>query len=347
MTTIKVKSSKEYSIIVGNNILDNIGTHLKELKPSCKVMVITDDNVDKLYFETVNTSLTQAGYSVEKFIFTHGENSKTLATYCEILQEIAEQSFTRTDIIVALGGGIVGDIAGFVASSYMRGIDFVQVPTTILAQIDSSVGGKTGVNLPNGKNLVGAFCQPILVLCDIETTKTLPKEIFDDGMGEMSKYGVLIGEEFAKLIEKNNLKENLFELIVKSIEYKRDIVEVDEFEKGERKLLNLGHTIAHGIEKLSNFEISHGKAVGMGMKVITCASYKNNMISKTEYDRIIEIIRLCNQTEDNPFSIAELVETFSLDKKCSGDTITLVLTEGIGKGVLKKVKIEKVLEILS
>ncbi len=347
MEIIKVKSSKNYSIYVGNNIICTVGTYLSQLKPLCKVLVVTDDVVDKLYFDKIKRSLTDCGYTVEKFVFPNGENSKSLETYGEILDKLAEKSFTRTDVIVALGGGVVGDLAGFVASSYMRGIDFVQVPTTILSQIDSSVGGKTAVNLPMGKNLVGAFYQPIFVLCDIETTKTLTEEIFNDGMGEMSKYGVLIGENFAELLEQDNLKENLFQLIVKCIEYKRDVVERDEFESGERKLLNLGHTVAHGIEKLSNYTISHGKAVGMGMKIIISACYKNHLISKDEFQRMNGLLNLCNQRSNCPFTIFELVETFTLDKKCTGDTITLILTEGIGKCVLKKVKIEDVLEILS
>ncbi|MEG1519348.1 MAG: 3-dehydroquinate synthase, partial [Clostridia bacterium] len=297
--------------------------------------------------ETVENSLQTSGFDVLKYVIKNGEKSKNLDNFCKILNYLAENAFTRTDLVVALGGGVVGDLAGFSAASYMRGIDFVQVPTTILAQIDSSVGGKTGVDLDSGKNLVGAFWQPKFVLCDIETTKTLPVSIFDDGLGEMAKYGILCDENFFEIVAENDLPKNLTTLIIKSIEYKRDIVEIDEFEKNERKFLNLGHTVAHGIEKLSGFEISHGKAVGMGLYSIADASKKNDMIDEKTYSKIISLLQLLHQTERCPYSIDEIFSTMALDKKCEGKDITLVLIEGIGRCVLKKMEIKKAKEFLA
>ena len=189
---ITVKASGEYQVIIGGGILQNVGEYVKQVIEPCSVAIITDDIVDKLYSTVVENSLTQSGYNVCKFVFQHGEQSKTLETYGQILNFLAQNALTRTDTVVALGGGVVGDMAGFAAATYLRGIRYVQIPTTLLAQIDSSVGGKTAVDLPSGKNLVGAFKQPSLVLCDTDALSTLPKEIFIDGMGETAKYALLI-----------------------------------------------------------------------------------------------------------------------------------------------------------
>lgn len=346
MYEIKVKTSKPYSVFVGENILNSVGKMCKEILESKKILVITDDNVEKLYYKSVEKSLEESGFKVEKYVIENGEKSKNLNNFCDILNYLAKMKFTRNDCVLALGGGVVGDLAGFCASSYMRGIEFVQIPTTVLSQIDSSVGGKTGVDLDAGKNLVGAFYQPKFVLCDIATTQTLTKEVFDDGLGEMAKYGILLGGKFFELVNENNLQKNLRELIILSIEYKRDIVEIDEFEKNQRKLLNLGHTVAHGIEKLSEFQITHGKAVGMGLYAIANASQKSGLIDENTLLSIKNMLKLLNQREHLPFDMKEIISTFAIDKKCEGGQITLILIEGIGQCVLKKVTLEKVEEIL-
>ena len=258
---INVKTSTNYDVIIGKNILKDSGEIISSVLPKCKIALITDDIVDSLYADIVQTSLEKEGYQVEKFIFPNGEKSKNLFTFGEILNFLAENEFTRTDAVVALGGGVVGDMSGFAAATFLRGIKYVQIPTTLLAQIDSSVGGKTAIDLESGKNLVGAFCQPLVVICDVSIIDNLPLDTFIGGMGELAKYAVLDKKVFDELNKSNFDMEKLIYL---SIDYKRMIVEQDEFEGGKRRLLNLGHTPAHGIERLSEYKIPHGRAVASG-----------------------------------------------------------------------------------
>ena len=234
---IRVKASSEYDVIIGHDLIKRAGDLIEGVIKPCKIAVITDDVVSALYFETLKNSLTQKGFVVIKYAFAHGEESKNLQTYGEILNFLAENQLTRTDAVVALGGGVVGDISGFVASTYLRGIKYIQIPTTLLAQIDSSVGGKTAIDLSCGKNLVGAFCQPQLVICDVNALSTLPKDIFICGMGETAKYALLDKKIFDLL----SGEYDILDLVYLCVDYKRKVVEKDEFECGERKLLNLGH----------------------------------------------------------------------------------------------------------
>ena len=341
---IIVKASGEYEVIIGNGLIKRAGEFIGKVLRPCKIAVITDDTVDKLYSNTVITSLSENGFSVVKFVFLHGEESKNLETYGKILNFLAENQLTRTDAVVALGGGVTGDMAGFAASTYLRGIKYVQIPTTLLSQIDSSVGGKTAIDLECGKNLVGAFCQPSLVLCDVDTLSTLPKEIFIDGMGETAKYAVL-DEKIFSLIEKGDY--DIKDLIYLCIDYKRKIVEEDEFESGVRKYLNLGHTPAHGIEKLSSYTLPHGRAVAMGLNVILQNSLKHNLISDMEFERIKSVIFKCVGENVCPYSVKEICFSSLSDKKRSGNDITLVMINGIGKVILNKISVDNLWGYLS
>lgn len=324
---ITVKASGEYDVLVGEGIITKVGEFIKEVINPCKVAVITDDIVDKCYSSPVVRSLERAGFTAVKYVFKHGEKSKNLGTYGEILSFLADNQLTRTDAIVALGGGVVGDMAGFAAATYLRGIKYVQIPTTLLAQIDSSVGGKTAIDLDQGKNLVGAFCQPKLVICDIMTLYTLPERIFNDGMGEAAKYAILDKEVYQLLSGEEG---HLLKLICLCIDYKRKIVEADEFESGERKLLNLGHTPAHGIEKLSNFTITHGSAVAMGLKIILENALRHNLIDQTTFDGMISAVKKCAGEIECPYSVKDICEAALTDKKRSGDKITVIMPFGVG-----------------
>ena len=277
LRVIPINTKQKYQVLIGENLLERSGELIKNVVNPCKTLIVTDDTVNKLYFETVKNSLEEQGFRVLQFVFKHGEKSKNLANYSKIINYLAQNEFTRTDLIVALGGGVTGDLAGFVGSTYLRGINLVQIPTTLLAQIDSSVGGKTAVDLKWGKNLVGAFYQPKLVICAVDTLTSLPDQVFTCGMGEVAKYAVLDRKVF-NLIDNGNFE--LIDLVSLCVDYKRRIVEEDEFESGARKLLNLGHTPAHGIEKLSGYKISHGKAVAMGVKIILDASKKHGYIDR-------------------------------------------------------------------
>ena len=341
--TIKVNASKQYDVIIGRDLLKRSGEFIEKVIKPCKIAIITDDTVDKLYADVVEKSLEEKGFSVIKYVFAHGEESKNLKTYGEILNFLAENQLTRTDALVALGGGVTGDMAGFSASTYLRGIKYVQIPTTLLAQIDSSVGGKTAIDLPFGKNLVGAFCQPELVICDVNTISTLPKEIFICGMGETAKYALLDKKIFGLL----SGEYDILDLVYLCVDYKRKVVEEDEFEGGLRKLLNLGHTPAHGIESLSNYLLPHGNAVAMGLDIILKNSYKHGYIDASEYEKALNIVVKCVGEIDCPYDIKDICSASLNDKKRSGESITLVMVYGIGDCRLVKVKVSELWGYLS
>ena len=342
--SIKVNASEKYDVVIGRGLLNDAGEIIKKVVPNCKVALITDDIVDKLHAEVVEKSLEKSGFSVVKFVFPNGEQSKNLKVYAEILEFLAENQLTRSDLVVALGGGVVGDMAGFVSATYLRGVKFVQIPTTLLAQVDSSVGGKTAVDLQHGKNLVGAFYQPQVVICDANAIDTLPKSVFEDGMGEIAKYAIL-DEKVFNLIDGGY--EDITDLIYPCIDYKRKVVEEDEFESGIRKLLNLGHTPAHGIELLSNYKISHGKAVAMGLKIIVNASFKQGYIDRCTFEKALTVIEKCAGKTENPYALKDVCQACVNDKKRSGDTIALTIIFGIGDCRSVKVQISEVWGYLS
>lgn len=336
--TIKVNASASYDVIIGKGLLDNAGAFISKVVKPCKIALITDDTVDKLYAERVQNSIKASGFEVVKYVFLHGEESKNLTTYGQILNFLAENELTRTDALVALGGGVVGDMAGFAASTYLRGIKYIQIPTTLLAQIDSSVGGKTAIDLAYGKNLVGAFCQPELVICDVLALDTLPEEIFDDGMGETAKYALLDKKVFELI---TNGDYDIQDLVYLCVDYKRKVVEADEFEGGLRKLLNLGHTPAHGIERLSDYTIPHGKAVAMGLNIILNNSLKHGYIDQENYSQMKNAIDKCVPKSNCPYSVEDICKASFSDKKRSGDFITLIMVFGVNDCRPIKVEISK------
>ena len=252
-----------------------------------KLAVITDDTVDGLYFKKLGLD------GALKFVFPHGEESKNMNTLSEILEFLADNNFTRSDVLIALGGGVVGDITGFAAAIYMRGIDYIQVPTTLLAMVDSSVGGKCAVDLQHGKNLAGSFHQPKRVICDINALKMLPDEMYKAGMAEVIKYGVLAGI---------SLESDIETLVYDCVSVKADIVKADEFDNGTRQLLNLGHTPAHGIEALSSYTVPHGFAVASGIGMIARASVKNGFCAKETAEKIIRILKENGLPTDTHYS---------------------------------------------
>lgn len=332
MKTINVKTSCPYEVKVGRGLLNNIAAEIAEIKKPGKCIIISDDNVWALYGEKVKTTLRDGGYTVTEAVFPHGEESKNMETALSLLESCFEAGLTRSDFAIALGGGIVGDVTGFVSSMYLRGIDFIQIPTTLLAAIDSSVGGKTGVNCSHGKNLIGAFHQPVKVICDIDTFNTLPEEIYTAGICEALKYGVIRDEDlFEQIIVENG---DIEESVYRCIKIKADIVENDEFDHGERQLLNFGHTFGHSIEALSNYEISHGHGVGIGMLLITRACETKDICPRGTADRIkAALLHFGLQTEVD-YTPKQLTALAMSDKKRKADTITLVVPEKIGKCVL-------------
>lgn len=330
MKTITVSASRTYPIRIGSGLLSSVGETLRDIKPCYKVLIVSDSNVWPLYGSVLSASLQRAGFCVEHFVFPAGEASKNSETYLQLLNFLAEKHITRSDLMIALGGGVVGDLTGFAAATYLRGIDFVQIPTTLLAAVDSSVGGKTAIDLPAGKNLVGAFHQPIFVLCDTDTLQTLPEDVFLDGCGEVVKYAILYDADLFTHLESLGSGFDLENVIARCVELKRDVVAQDEFDCGVRQKLNLGHTFGHAIEQSSNFTIPHGKAVAIGIAMITRAAATSGLCSQEDADRILAGLDRLNLPCRTDLSADKLLSTALSDKKRSGETINLIVPRTIG-----------------
>ena len=340
---VPVRASGNYDIRIGKGLLECVGELICEVKKPCKTVVVTDSNVDALYLAKVMKSLENSGYTPLKYVFPAGETSKNAKTFIDILEFLASEKITRSDLLIALGGGVAGDITGFAASCYLRGIDFVQLPTTLLAAVDSSVGGKTAIDLEAGKNLAGAFYQPIAVICDTDTFMTLPEREKACGFAEVIKYAVLFDESFFRDLSCE--KGDIIGMVEKCVIFKRDVVERDEFDRGERKLLNLGHTAAHGIEKVSGYSLTHGEAVAVGMVIAARISENLNLCEKGLSEIIKNLLKKYNLPTDYAISARQLCDAALSDKKREGGTITLVLPEKIGKCVLYDLDINE-LEVI-
>lgn len=331
MNTITVHTSRPYDILIGHDLLKNTGSHVAAVSKCCKVAIITDDIVSELYLETVAQSLERAGMEVCTHIFTNGEASKNHSQLLLIYDFLIEEQITRSDLIVALGGGVVGDLAGYAAATYLRGIDFVQIPTTFLAQIDSSVGGKTAVDMAKGKNLVGAFHQPLLVLCDLDTLDTLPEENWKDGIGEAIKYGMIRDAELFEVMRAGKVKEELEYVVSRCIEIKRDVVETDERDTGERMILNFGHTVGHAVENYMNYQLTHGKCVGIGMAVITKAAAAAGMEDIALYEAVVEALNVYGMPSVPDIDYDTACNACLNDKKRMKNNLKCIIVNRIGE----------------
>ena len=344
MDTIHIKASTVYDVIIERNSLSRIAEYLQPIKPACSVMIVTDDNVGPLYASTIAEHLKTAGYTVHTYTFPHGESEKNGHRLMDLIETLGNAKLTRKDLIIALGGGVIGDLAGFAAATYLRGIDYVQVPTSLLAAVDSSVGGKTAVNLECGKNLWGAFKQPILVLCDPETLSTLPKEEWINGCGEIIKYGFLDHPELLDQLQERPLlqyPEDADSIIAQCVRIKAHVVEVDEKESGLRATLNLGHTFGHGIEHGSAFTIPHGNAVALGLLIMARGAVAHKDLDPTIVSNIEQLLIAHELPTTTTISKDVILEEASHDKKVSGSSITIVVPTGYGTSVLKQVTFQE------
>lgn len=340
MKTVRVDTQKKYEILIGSSILSFVGQFSVEKTGKGKALVVTDDIVNELYSDTVCDSLKKAGYSVYKYVFVNGEKSKTFENYLKILQFLYDNQFTRSDCVFALGGGVVGDIAGFCAATFLRGIKFIQVPTTLLAAVDSSVGGKTAVNFNDSKNAVGAFYQPDAVFCDYSVLDSLNEINFADGMAEIIKCGVICDKPLFDSLE-NPTKPQLEKIITRCIEIKRDVVLHDEFDTGIRNVLNLGHTFGHAIEKCSKHEITHGHAVSIGMAIMTKAAVKKGICKQETLDRLLYMLEKYKLPVSTKFNSDEIFDAVLSDKKRDGNKINLIVPEKIGSVKVLNVSLEE------
>lgn len=330
MKTVHIDASRSYDVRIGRGLLDDCGRQIAERVRCASAAVAADDTVYALYGERVCASLEAAGVRTVCYVFPHGEKSKNLLEYAKILNFLAENRVTRADALIALGGGVTGDLGGFAAATYLRGIPFVQLPTTLLAAVDSSVGGKTAVDLPAGKNLAGAFYQPELVLCDLDTLDSLPREIFLDGCAEVIKYAVLGSRELFALLADIPSGKGLEEVTARCVEMKRDFVQSDELDRGARQMLNLGHTFGHAVEASSRFTLSHGKSVAIGMAMILRAACSRGLCSAETRDAVIALLQRYGLPTECPYPADMLLGALSADKKIFGTRLNLVVPTDIG-----------------
>lgn len=354
MYSIDIDTPQPYRVHIGTFLLEQTGAISREAAGGSKAIVVTDSNVAPLYSMPVKESLEQAGYDVKVFTFTAGEKHKRLGVVEAILEAMAAHHMTRSDLVVALGGGVTGDMAGFAAATYMRGCPFVQVPTTLLAMVDSSVGGKTGVDLACGKNLAGAFWQPRAVIADVGCLATLTPEQFADGCGEVIKHAAIADESLFAELEQTPLTYQLLlddvarvaELIARNIDIKRAVVVADEREDGIRKLLNFGHSIGHAIESSTDYALGHGACVGLGMVAIARAAHKLGACDASVQERIARAVIEHGLTIACPVDAQTVFESARHDKKCSGDTIDLVIPHRIGACSIDTVALEDFRQII-
>ena len=346
MRTIPVNTNPPYAVTIGPGLLKDCGRRLREVISPCHMAVVTDSVVGPLYLETVTESLKAAGYAAGAYEFPAGEESKNVSTLWDMLEFLAKERLTRSDCLIALGGGVVGDMAGFAAAVYLRGIRYVQMPTTLLSAVDSSVGGKTAIDLKAGKNLAGAFLQPSAVICDTDCLGTLPPEVFADGAAEAVKTGVLCDESLFALFEDGTLKADPAEVIARCVEYKAGVVERDEKEQGERKLLNLGHTVGHAIEKCSGYTIPHGHAVAAGLAVMARAAERLRWTNGPIAERVGRCLEAQGLPVSAEFSPEALAEAALADKKRAGDSITIVVPKEIGTCELLKIPVSELLFVI-
>lgn len=337
-------NNQSYNILIKRNLKNDFGIHIKEVFNGKKICIITDNNLNKLYGVKISQLLRKHGFEIKIISIVPGEKSKDFSNLAPIYESLLDFNLTRSDLIVALGGGVVGDLSGFVASTFLRGIDFVQIPTSLLAQVDSSVGGKVAVDLDRGKNLIGSFYHPKLVLIDTAMLDTLPDKFFNDGIAEVIKYGCIKDSVLFDTLSTSHgkmLKENIGEIIYRCCEIKKQVVETDEKDKGNRMILNFGHTLGHAIEKIYGFEkYSHGEGVAIGMYMITKISEQLGLTKAFTSDKIKNTLVQYNL----PFKIDvkdenKLLDTIKLDKKNLNGDLNIILINDIGKSFIYKTDI--------
>ena len=354
MRTVRVNAaSKSYDVIIGKDAIELLGQEAKKLAPGAiKALIVSESNVAPLYLDKVKAQLEGAGFEVKDYVFEAGEQNKNINEISGMWNKMAEAGFTRTDFVVGLGGGVTTDMAGFAASTFLRGIKVIQVPTSLLAMVDASVGGKTGIDIPMGKNQVGAFWQPSLVLEDISFLKTLPDEVFTEGMGEVTKHAFIMDLDLFDKLEKanGNIRDDedlLAEIVGMNVADKASVVGEDETDNGRRQTLNFGHTVGHVIERDSGFTKPHGICVAKGMGIVIDASVRAGTLASDDAEKMKNLLKLYNLPVSDDITPEAIVEGAMNDKKKRGDTLSVILVNKIGKAEIKKMTAEEFLKFLS
>lgn len=345
VVTIKTENNK-YEILISEKSISLAGEHAESLVKGNRTFVVTDDNVAKLYLDDVAGSLKEKKFLVESYSIKPGEESKNKEVLFELYNKMYEFNITRSDLVVALGGGVVGDLAGFAAATYLRGVPYLGIPTSLLAQVDSSVGGKTAIDMPFGKNMVGAFYHPSDVIIDPEVLDTLPGRFYNDGMAEVIKYGCIKDRSLFDEIYSGTARRK--DILERCIKIKADIVERDERDKGERMMLNFGHTVGHAIEKVGGYkDITHGHAVATGMVIAARLGEKLRITCEGTAEKIAQCLEKYNLPTKTSCGTKEILDSIRSDKKNMAENICFILVEEIGKGLLynmERDKFEKHLE---
>ena len=339
MRKVKVAfSGKSYQVYIGAGLLAQTGRWLSESGFSGRLVIITDSTVNKLYGDVLNQGLAEDGFSANTLLVPEGEEQKSLETAGRLYHELTNCYAERTTPILALGGGVIGDLAGFVAATYLRGVPLVQIPTTLLAQVDSSIGGKVAVDHGHLKNMIGAFYQPRLVIADTSTLRTLPAEELANGLAEVIKSAAIQDEKFFAFLEENMDKIKLLdegtleEVVFQSVKIKAEVVEKDEMDLGLRNILNYGHTIGHALESVSDFNIGHGQAVAIGMLAAAKISNQMGILAENEIVRLKKVIEQAGLPTELPnLKTEEIIKAMKHDKKIRQDKVRFVLLESIGK----------------
>jgi len=332
------KTSSSYEIRVGKGIMDRMILLIGKNHKAARYVIVTDSNVGRLYGPMMLDALTQAGLNTSIMEIPAGESSKNISTVMDIAGKLLTLGADRGTVLIALGGGVVGDLTGFIASVYMRSVPYIQIPTTLVGQVDSAIGGKTAVDLPQGKNLLGTFYQPRAVFADLNFLDSLPQKEFNNGLAEIIKYGIIEDEKLFKLLEENMdaVKSRDLALLLKIIEtccrIKKSIVEIDEREQGLRRILNFGHTLGHALEAVSGYALSHGEGVALGMIAAARLSAKMHYLSEDELSRVEKVIAGASLPTMIPGSFAtdKVIDCLKMDKKKKDDQVHFVLVKKIG-----------------
>ena len=354
MRTVHVNAaSKSYDVLIGKNAAEALGDEAKRVCPGAlKALIVSETNVAALYLDQVKSQLEGAGFEVTDYVFEAGEQSKNINEIAGMWNKMAEAGFTRTDFVVGLGGGVTTDMAGFAAATFLRGIRVIQLPTSLLAMVDASVGGKTGIDIPMGKNQVGAFWQPSLVLEDISFLKTLPDEVFTEGMGEVIKHAFIMDLELFDKLEKadgdiRSDEDLLEEIVYMNVSDKASVVGEDETDNGRRQTLNFGHTVGHVIERDSGFTKPHVICVAKGMGIVIDACVRAGTLAKEDADKMKDLLALYKLPVTDDITPEAIAQGAMNDKKKRGDTLSVILVNKIGHAEIKKMTAEEFLKFLS
>lgn len=342
MQRITVKTSKPYQVSIGKGLSKDIGNSLAKLGLAGNIALITSLEVNDLYANQVEVSLERAGYKVHRYVLREEKNAKNIGEFYDILRFFTVNNISKSDTVLALGGGVVGDLASFCASVYYRGINYVYMPTTLLSMIDTSVGGKNGIDIAGIKNLIGGYYSPKAVYCDINFLNSLEEADWDNGLIELIKYAILIGGDFWKLIDDIDYRKNIEEIIASACSYKRLVVESDEFADNKRQILGLGHTFAHALEHLSGYEVSRSVALSLGISNIAYLSYQKAGLPKRDYEKIMQLLKKHKMKYTCDYKMEEIVGSIISDKRIKNNKLNLAVITAIGACTLESMPVNKI-----